>query len=440
MSSPIAPLNRLEKSAVAAFFVLLAAVGLMVEYRSAFLTRRMGDLDVFLRAAWAVQTDADLYKVASENGWHYIYPPLYAILMTPLADPPKSAAVGGYVPYAISVAVCCLFSIVCLLAGVNCLASAIEEKAFPSQPRFCRRWWLLRLLPILVCFLPIAHTLMRGQVNVMVLAILCIAAAAWLRQKTFLAGGWLSLAIAIKVVPAYLLVYPLWKRDWRALAGCTAGLIVWMILLPGLAFGPERAVQHYRTYATVFLGPIFGIGEDDTNEPDITGVNSTDSISVKDALHNWIYEPKRPKEMHSAAKAAYVFLGVLMTFLTLRPRRDSTALAGHSFAGLILLMTIFSPVCHSHYLLFCLPTVLCALVGVWQSQDNLSLPWLYGVSFGVFFLTMAIAYLPGLEILKDRCAALFATLPLWALPTLQLWRTKPASGPSNERQAPRLAA
>ncbi len=28
----------------------------------------------------------------------------------------------------------------------------------------------------------------------------------------------------------------------------------------------------------------------------------------------------------------------------------------------------------------------------------------------------------GLEILKDRCAALFTTLPLWAIPTVWMWR------------------
>src|SRR6516165_9185130 len=70
--------------------LLLAALGfgVVVEYRSTFLTRRMTDLDVYLRAAWAVRTGADIYTITDDNGWHYHYPPLFAILMTPLADPP----------------------------------------------------------------------------------------------------------------------------------------------------------------------------------------------------------------------------------------------------------------------------------------------------------------------------------------------------------------
>ena len=66
------PLGRWEKVGLALFFVILLALGGMVEYRSAFLTRRMGDLDVFLRAAWAVRimTSPDMghYKRRTAKG------------------------------------------------------------------------------------------------------------------------------------------------------------------------------------------------------------------------------------------------------------------------------------------------------------------------------------------------------------------------------------
>src|SRR5438105_12876445 len=109
------PIGRWEKFGLAFFLFGLVAVGVLVEYRSALLTRRMGDLDVFLRAAWAVRNNADLYTIASDNDWHYIYPPLYAILLTPLADPPRDADPTGYLPYAYSVAICYLINLLCLL-------------------------------------------------------------------------------------------------------------------------------------------------------------------------------------------------------------------------------------------------------------------------------------------------------------------------------------
>jgi hypothetical protein len=441
------PLSRPEKIGVALFFVLLLAFGAHVELRSAFLERRMGDLDVFLRAAWAVRNGADLYAVTSDNDWHFIYPPLYAILMTPLADPPKGEDASGYFPYSISVAICYLINLVSLFAGVHVLASALEERAedagLTAQPKYCRRWWLLRLLPILICFLPIGHTLMRGQVNVIVLASLCAALAGWIHQQNFRAGLWLALAICIKVIPAFLLVYPLWKRDGRALLGCMAGCFAGLVLIPALVFGPMRAVTHYETYAKAFFGPFFNITDDDRSKEEIAG---TDSIGVKNALHNWMYpnQASRPEGMHVLAKAVYLLLGFAMTFVTLWPgiwpRNESTTGRAHQFAGLILLMTIFSPVCHSHYLLFCLPIVMCLLAHAWQNHPTIHVPWLLTTCFIAFNVTMAVAYLPGLEILKDRCAALFATLPLWGIPVVQMWRSGWVVSAIPARQQSRNAA
>lgn len=427
------PLNRLERWGLVGFVILLAAIGGMVEYRSAFLTRRMGDLDVFLRAAWAVRNGEDLYAITSDNDWHYIYPPLYAILMTPLADPPRGADTTGYLPYPVLVAICFLLNVGFLFLGVHALASALEasadDAALRGQPPFCRRWWWLRMIPILVCILPIGHTLMRGQVNTLVLAALCGTLAGWIRGRSFTGGLWLALAICIKVIPAFLLVFPLWKRDWRALAGCLVGVIVGLGIIPLLTFGPERTVAHYQTYGRVFFAPILQLNEDDSRHMEITGgVNATESVGVRNALHNWMHPDifTRPKDQTTAGKVAYLLLGFAMTLATLLPRSATPLQRALTAGALVVLMTIFSPVCHSHYLLFAVPIVMALLANAWQHETSVALPWHLPLLFVIFFATMAIAYLPGLEILKDRCASLFAILPFWAL-TLMRRSETPAS-------------
>jgi hypothetical protein len=439
------PLGRWEKIGIGVVVLLFVVFGGLVEQRSAFLERRMGDLDVFLRAAWAVRNDADLYAITSDNDWHYLYPPLYAILLTPLADPPKIADHAGYVPYAVSVAICYLISVFSLFAGAHVLANALEGRVFADgQAVYCRRWWFLRLWPVLICFLPIGHTLMRGQANVIVLAMLCAAMAGWIRGLRFRAGLWLSFAICIKVIPVYLLVYPLWQRDGRALGGVAIGCFAGLVLVPLAAFGPTKTATHYETYAKAFFGPFFGVHHDERSREEIA---TTDSIGVKNAIHNWTYpdQATRPEDMNAIGKAAYLLLGFAMTFLTLWPgtlRRDESPTRTASvFGSLILLMTIFSPVSHRHYLLFCMPIVMCVLVATWNTQPTLRIPWGLTGCFLVFNVTMFVAYLPDLEnIMKDRCAALFATLPMWVIPVWMLWRRPAVASVAAETFAASRAA
>ena len=217
--------NRLSSWERAGLYCLVAVVlifGAVVELRSAFLHRRMGDAGVFFRAAWAVTSGADIYDVSDDNHWHFNYPPLFAILMTPLADAPPNESQAGQLPFWASIGIWYAFNIGCMILAVHLLASALEATSSREdvrrQPAGCRRWWYLRLLPILVCLPPVGLSLMRGQVNMLLLLLLAGLAASSLRGRSGSAGLWLAGAICLKVIPAFLLLFPLWRRDRRALA------------------------------------------------------------------------------------------------------------------------------------------------------------------------------------------------------------------------------
>src|SRR4051794_35512193 len=81
-----ASLSRWERAGLVGLglvlvFLVVASVRLQV-----FMPRRMGDQDVFFRAAWAVRSGHDVYQVTDNQGLHYHYPPLLALMITPLAD------------------------------------------------------------------------------------------------------------------------------------------------------------------------------------------------------------------------------------------------------------------------------------------------------------------------------------------------------------------
>src|SRR5258707_7543099 len=92
-SLPSAPpgagqLRGWEKAGIILLVLATVGFGAIVEARSAFMKRRMTDLDVYLRAAWAVRSGENLYQIHDDNGWHYNYLPLLSIVLTPLDDPP----------------------------------------------------------------------------------------------------------------------------------------------------------------------------------------------------------------------------------------------------------------------------------------------------------------------------------------------------------------
>src|SRR3954451_4532684 len=108
-------LARIERWGLISFLVVIVAFGILVEVRSAFLTRRMGDLGCYLRGAWAARAGEDIYGVTDDNDWHYNYPPFLAIALTPLADPPRGHDTTGYLPYGLSAAIFMVLNIAFLV-------------------------------------------------------------------------------------------------------------------------------------------------------------------------------------------------------------------------------------------------------------------------------------------------------------------------------------
>src|SRR5262249_60025148 len=114
--------------------VVFLVQALNVLNRSAFLDRSYTDLGVYLTAAWAVRNGDDLYSVTDTNGWHYVYPPLFAILMTPLAHPPADQVPPAAASFAVCVVLWYAFSVLCLCLAVHALAGVLERVSGRDEP------------------------------------------------------------------------------------------------------------------------------------------------------------------------------------------------------------------------------------------------------------------------------------------------------------------
>jgi hypothetical protein len=429
-------LPRWQRACLLVWVGCLVLMGIMVEIRSAYLRRPMTDLQVYCRAAWAIRSGNNIYTITDKNHWHYHYPALFAILMTPFADPPDEIERHGMLPFALSVRSWYLFSVLCLGLAANWLARALEEtSADPSirgQVRGCRRWWSLRVLPLVACLPPIAQTLMRGQVNLLLLALLCGMAAAAVRGQSWRAGLWLAGAICLKIIPAFLIIYPLWRRDYRWLAGCALGLIVGLALVPAAVLGPRQAWDYTAQWGEALLRPAFHQGGDSARDKELLATTATDSQSVERLVHNILYPNpyERPANSEPWVRWLHWIVGGLLTLLTLaaaRGRRLNGPRLVICLGCLTVVMLLVSPVSHQHYMSL-LPILAMGLLAC-AAERGPGARWSgrgVRVLFGLTCLTLALPHVPGLADLRDWGVPAGAALVLWLVGCIVMWRGRSA--------------
>jgi hypothetical protein len=410
---------------------LVVAFGVLVEFRSAFLQRRMTDLDVNLRAAWAVRSGGDCYAITDDNQWHYNYPPLLAILLVPLADPPAGVASAWTVPFPVSVALWYMLSFGVLCWSVHQLATALQESTrvawLRALPPGCQAWWSLRLIPVLACMPVLGATLGHGQVNLLVLACLCGMVAGLIRGRDFRSGLWLAGAICFKVIPLFLLIYPLWRRKLRCLVGCAVGLVLGLGVVPALAFGPARAWGFYQEYSHAVLQPALTHQGDDSRAEELLMIARTSSQSFMATMHNALHINRntRPNYPSPAVRRVHWMISGALTLLTLsaggwRPKSGS---AEAVFLGMLMvLMVLVSPAGHLHYFCLMLPLVMALVARRWELLGAATVGVGWWLLFTLNFFAHALPHVPRLEVLRDVGLAGYTSLLFWVAGLVVLWR------------------
>jgi hypothetical protein len=416
-----ARLYRWERAGLALLAVALVAFGGIVLMRSALQTARKTDFGVYCRAAHAVRADKPIYdkQTCDNNGWHYCYPPPFAVAMLPFADPFDWQDHAGYLPYAVSVVAWYLLSVGLIGWSVHRFAAAVLPGEVPGS----RRWWYARTVPAYVCAGGLAYTLARGQVNILLVALIAGMFAATCRGHRFRAGLWLAAAVTLKVIPAYLLIDPLVRRDWRNLLGVAAGCVVLLVAVPAAVWGWGGMVENNRTFVNVVLAP-GALGGGGQLAKELTDTAATDSQSFQAAFHNLTHPnaATRPANADKAAKLFHLALSGLLT-LGLLAAAVVWGIRPHPAERLIFLgcatlaMLHITPVSHTHYYALGLPIA----AGLWLQGlrdhpgrvrcDRPTAVMLAG--WGVLTAVMLLPYeLPTL--LRMNGAGPAASVALWA--------------------------
>jgi uncharacterized membrane protein len=391
--------------------VVTPLFGAVVVWRSAGMAQRHTDFDVYARAAWAARTGRDLYAVTNDDGLHYCYPPPFAVLMAPFAEPAGATGPRAEFAFGVSVATWYALSVAFLFAAAHVLAAAAEGTLPIRPPTGCRRWWALRLLPVLITLPAVGNTLSHGQANLLVLLLVSAAIAAATAGRSGRAGAWLAAAAAVKVFPAFLLLHPLRRLDTRFAAGFIASAAATLFLLPALALGPEAALRANATFAKVMLLPALAEDASASRAEEMFHVLRTDNQSIQAVLHAWRHwgDAAAPAEPDRPTRLVHWSVGALLTWVTLKGKRTDTHL---TMAALLVIALFVCPMCHLHYYVLTLPLVTGLLHRWWLDSRRV---WPGAQRGGLLVLHVVGGAAPLiLEDYRNLGFAPLTTLPLWA--------------------------
>ena len=218
---------------------------------------------------------------------------------------------------------------------------------------------LLATATLLLASDPLKQSLIQGQPNLLLGFLMVAAWRADRHGNSWLSGACLAIAAAIKLYPAYLFLYALTQRDWKAIAGGAVAGIAITAVTAGV-FG----VDAYRDYVQTVLPELRNV----TNN-----WGNSSFLAFWERLLGAQTDTVRPVTTSPFALKAFVW----MSWLAVTAFAGWRSLQAHSrsekdgaFAIVLLAMLLMSPTTWHHYFVLASIPVCVALQlshrGTWQ--------------------------------------------------------------------------
>src|SRR5215475_43262 len=372
----------------------VVVLGVLMVHRAAFSTELNSDFITYRAAGWAVLTGSDIYKVQNPRGWPYVYPPPFAILMTPFAE--MSAFTASVIWY--------LLSVILVVSSVQMSVKMVRG----ALGRFGRHPFWLYALPFVMVLLWVGQGAVEGQATILTLWLLMLALYRSQRGRDISSGTALACAALLKAFPLALLAYFIREKRWRLVMATMTALIVGGIALPALVYGWQRNLTYWQVWIAVVAQPSLG----DTTLSLQTEV--TDRVLSPDNQRNqalqavlWRLGAEHQQRFLTAAIGLMMALAMLVVARRTQPQHDLLIAA----AWLVWLLVI-APVSHFHYhMLVLLPMTVLAFLAL-VNIDSL-LTTLARATLVVYLLaSICTLTLPRLQYVGLLC---WTTTGLWVV-------------------------
>jgi hypothetical protein len=351
VENPLTPAASRRSSgpaiATAAIFVGIFVVYFVLDCRR-ITQGHFGDFRHFYYAARALLDGADLYTSGTGG---YIYPPLIALLYTPIAKLPyETAAV--------------------VMLAINCIlaASAIRLAAgefadrfdLPAGPALI---WSIALLGAVLDIDKVRNEIQMLQTNALML-MMFVLALRWLDRRPLLAGIALGVVFNIKYLSLAMLPYLIVRRRWKTLGAFVASA-VGFAFLPAMVDGWQANLRSLRI---AFGGLLHMVGAGAGEQANVEDITAMFSSSITSAMAR-LSEGGLPMSvvLLLVAAIALATLGIVI-FLYRREgfslfrwpvadeqtRQPYRGIVGLEWAGLVTAALVFSPQTNTRHLFLAL--------------------------------------------------------------------------------------
>jgi hypothetical protein len=358
----------------------------------------MTDFTVFTEAGAAFLDGRDPYAVTNPRGWFYLYPPLFALTVAPLAalDPVSQV----FVWYVVSVA----FGFGCVVEGYRLVRWVLAGPGGEMvTPRVCAG---IVIAGVLTTFLPTLECLQRGQLGVALLYALLLGFRLAVTGESltwrFLGGvvlAWSAVVKLIPVLPAAFVVAQLGavalrrgrrgndlRRAATVGAGGLTGAALFLLVIPAAVVGWDANARHLRIWTAKVAanpdpGKQAGFHVDSSTNQSLTSAAHSLAITLRPVTENdprriYILFARTESERGWARDKAIAELRradqttrhlvrvvqgvvvVLLLALALAPPRGDRAGQVAAFGMGCTAMLLISPVAWTHYYMMAVPAAM----------------------------------------------------------------------------------
>ncbi len=348
---------RINPSALSKIGLAIGVVGvcLVIVISCSKQLRRQdsrGDVEVFQHAARLVLSGDDIYNVPTARGrLFYLYLPLLAVLMTPLAGLSIAPLIYLWAIFNIFLVGWIILTFYKTIAGASFFALPLKSR------------WFVGFFSLLLSIRAVLYHIDLAQANILILAVAVFGLKLLTKKRETSAGAAVGISIVLKIITLPLAILFAARRDWRIVAGILIGVAAG-VFLPAFVFGFERnwfyvdywfknVVLSTDVAANYNWGFKFNFSPEAQLFRFFSRVPAFENKGVEYYL--MIFElPKQTIQL--LAKAAFALMAAAIVFYGARYRKSSELIGKWGGVALCFsLMPIMSPVTQKHYFVMLLP-------------------------------------------------------------------------------------